>query len=130
MVRIHAALLLVAAVACGPKERVGADLDTAEVIPRRAVGCKVNCQSVHWMDREVIAALSDISVCLPEPTYAPAALRGEVTVAFRDLPCRQAVARVAAAAGLEVVVSTVNGERAVVLRPARRPAGALVLLPK
>jgi len=116
--------------ACGGRHRVGEDLDTETRATPVVRHCQKNCQSVDWVDREVKAALADIAVCLDEPAYAPAALRGTVTVAFRDLPCRQAVAQVAAAAGLSMVVSTVAGRPAVLLRAGTRPGQELVLLPR
>ena len=125
------AALLVLATACGGGGRVGEDLDTdRRPTPRPAPRCQKNCQSADWVDREVTAALADIAVCLEEPAYAPPGLRGAITIAFRDLPCRQAVAEVAAAAGLRMVVSTVAGRRAVLLRHSASPGEKLVLLPR
>ncbi len=128
---MRAASILVLLAACGGGGRVGEDLDTesraAPPPPRR---CEKNCQSVDWVDREVMAALADIAVCLDEPAYAPAGLRGAVTVAFRELPCRQAVAQVAAAAGLRAVVSTVEGRPAVLIRRSAVPGEKMVLLPR
>ncbi len=125
------AVLLVIAIGCGGGGRVGEDLDTdRRQTPRPAARCQTNCQSADWVDREVTAALADIAVCLEEPAYAPPGLRGAITIAFRDLPCRQAVAEVAAAAGLRMVVSTVAGRRAVLLRHSASPGEKLVLLPR
>jgi hypothetical protein len=123
-----AALLVL--LACGGSGRVGEDLDTEKRAPPRPARCQRNCQSVDWVDRDALAALADIAVCLDEPAYAPDRLRGAVTIAFRELPCRQAVAQVAAAAGLTMVLSTVDGRRVVLLRPGARPGQKLVLLPK
>lgn len=127
---VRRAVLLLVALACGGGGRVGEDLDTETRPALRRVHCEKNCQSVDWVDREVMAALADIAVCLEEPAYAPAGLRGAVTVAFRDLPCRQAVARVAEAAGLRMALSTVEGRRAVLLRRSAAPGQKLVLLPR
>jgi hypothetical protein len=122
--------LFVALAACGGGHRVGEDLDTETRTAPPARRCKHNCQSVDWVDREVMAALADIAVCLDQPAYAPPGLRGNLTVAFRDVPCEQAVAQVAAAAGLSMVVSTVAGRPAVLLRVDNRPGQKLVLLPR
>ena len=124
-----AALLLLLA-SCGGGGRVGEDLDTETRAAPRVARCQKNCQSVDWIDREALQALADIAVCLDEPAYAPPGLRGPVTVAFRDLPCRQAVAQVAAAAGLHVVISTVEGRRAVLFRHSASPGEKLDLLPR
>lgn len=126
--RRRALFLLLAA--CGGGHRVGEDLDTETRAVPSVRRCQENCQSVDWVEREVTAALADIAVCLDDPAYAPAGLRGTVTVAFRDLPCRQAVAEVAAAAGLTMVVSTVAGRPAVLLRAGAAPGQELVLLPR
>lgn len=123
------ALLLVLA-SCGGGGRVGEDLDTETRAPARVTRCQVNCQSVDWVDRGARDALADIAVCLDLPAYAPARLAGAITIAFRDLPCEQAVAQVAAAAGLRMVISTVAGSRAVLLRGREQPGEELVLLPR
>ncbi len=125
-----AATLLFLVAACGGGGRVGEDLDTESRAAPPAVRCQKNCQSVDWIEREALSALADIAVCLDEPAYAPPGLRGPVTIAFRDVPCRQAVARVAAAAGLRVVLSTVEGRRVVLIRHSARPGEKLVLLPR
>jgi hypothetical protein len=122
--------LVVVLAACGGGHRVGEDLDTETRAAPPVRHCRANCQSIDWVDRDASAALADIAVCLDEPAYAPAGLRGRVTVAFRDVPCRQAVAQVAAAAGLSMVISTVAGRRAVLLRAGIRPGQKLVLLPR
>ncbi len=127
---MRALALFLALSACGGGHRVGEDLDTETRAVPRARRCEENCQTVDWVDREVMAALADIAVCLDEPAYASAGLRGTVTVAFRELPCRQAVAQVAAAAGLSMVLSTVAGRPAVLLRAGARPGEELVLLPR
>jgi hypothetical protein len=124
MRRLAALLLL----ACGPSggQRIGEDLDTAERPAARTGGCRTNCQSVDWVDREALAALADIAVCLDAPAYAPAGLRGPITITFRDLPCREAAARVAGAAGLKAVMSKVNGRSVLLLH--HRAGEELVLL--
>lgn len=115
---------------CGGGGRVGEDLDTETRATRAPARCQKNCQSVDWIERPAADALADIAVCLEEPAYAPRGLAGVITIAFRDLPCRQAVAQVAAAAGLRMVVSTVEGRRAVLLRRSDRPGEELALLPR
>ena len=125
----RAAPLVLALVSCGGG-RVGDDLDTETRAPAPVARCQKNCQSVDWIDRRALDALADIAVCLDLPAYAPAGLEGAVTIAFRELPCRQAIAQVAAAAGLRMVISTVEGNRAVLLRRGGSAAEKLVLLPR
>jgi hypothetical protein len=124
-----AALPLLALVSCGGG-RVEGDLDTETRAPAPVARCQDNCQSADWIDRRALDALADIAVCLDLPAYAPAGLEGAVTIAFRELPCRQAIAQVAAAAGLRMVISTVEGRRAVLLRRGGPTAEKLVLLPR
>ena len=86
---------------------------------------------MDWIDRRAFDALADIAVCLDLPVYAPDGLEGAISIAFRELPCRQAVAQVAAAAGLRMVISTVEGRSAVLLRRRGQAAAEkLVLLPR
>ena len=122
---VHLLFLLVG---CGPgKGKIGEDLDTEARRERPAAAtCASNCQSVDWVERDAALALADIAVCLEEPAYAPADVTGAITIHFRDVPCREAVARVAAAAGLKALLSTVNGQRVMLLH--RHPGEKLVLL--
>src|SRR5262245_18604449 len=78
----HLAALVAVVLGCGPGERrVSEDLDTTPARGRdhRVARCTENCQSIDWVDREALSALADIAVCLKEPTYAPAGLRGTLT---------------------------------------------------
>jgi hypothetical protein len=98
--------------------------------------CHSKCQTVDWVGKGVISALTEIAACLPsrQDVLVSADLSGSVTVAFRGLPCLAAIERVAHAAGLEARTVTVqkNSETLRVLavtRPAQT-RGRLVLLPK
>lgn len=127
----RAAAVLALACACGPSSPPSEQPDVRPTPEApAAVTCTENCQTVDWVDREVNAALADIAVCLPEPTYLAQRLQGNISVHFQNLPCRDAVARVADRAGLAAVLTTVEGQRAVVLRPKSGPDQRLVLLPK
>ena len=125
-----ACLLVLTWVSCSSRsQRVGEDLDLDKREGPAHSRCTRNCQSVDWIDREVMTALADIAVCMKGPVYAPR-LMGRVTVQFAEVPCLRAIAKVASSAGLDTEVTTQRGVPTVTLRNPARPNAALIELPK